>query len=82
MPYWYKKLKVSRHLDPESDTSLTERVDRIEKEFGDAGLQDEGLRSALAGLREAAETGKVEWFDASLEALYDWADDNRVWLGP
>lgn len=46
-------------------------------------LRDDGYEfsNAIEVLDEAANTGDVEVLDDALEQLYDWADDNRVWLG-
>ena len=39
------------------------------------------LEAGLDLLEEAGEVDDVELFDEGLALIYDWADENRVWLG-
>jgi hypothetical protein len=33
-------------------------------------------------IADAGKEGDVEWFDSVLSDIYDFADDNDIWMGP
>ena len=41
---------------------------------------NERLRLILGSLDEAADLDDTAYFDEALDDLYDWADEERVWL--
>lgn len=44
------------------------------------GEEKEYLEDLAEELADAAHSENVDWFDQVWAALYDWADDNRVWV--
>ena len=76
---WLYHVKFRQFLNGEV-TSARDLADRAK-----------GIREALANvprkcpeildeLDAAAESGRVSWFDASLSRLWDWCDDNSVFV--
>ena len=60
-------------------TNVKRELDRLPESLrlSDTWAWDE----IIEGFDEAAEEENVELFDDALSNLYDWADENRVWLG-
>ncbi len=79
MTNWKRTINIKQHLDPakpfEGVRDAIVRVLRNDRAYLD-GFDFTDI------VDEMAETGTVSDFDAALEALYDWADNNLVWIGP
>lgn len=72
---------MNQHLSTDDPITLLTRAQRVGGEFLLEGIEDGELDILLEELEDAGRDDDVEWFDAVLAAIYDWADYNRVWLG-
>lgn len=81
---WRKTVNVTEALDHDNDLTLTQRAAKIRGAFERSGLIDADrtgdLRRRLDDLYEGAATGWVGAFDEGLAGVYDWCDDNLVWM--
>ncbi len=77
MTDWKRSVNIKDLLDPSQDADVValQIRDRLIDAFG---APDQELADILV-MFEDVET--VEDCDATLERLYDWADENCVWLG-
>lgn len=87
MPVWKVNLRVGRYIDSESDATLQERAEGIDRAFRSQGVyrrmdEDDELWLAVDELKDAAKDEDVEWYNSCLSAIYDWCDRERVWLEP
>ena len=82
---WQKTIDIKKDLYNEN-LSLKEIAKKINgflrPETEDTHYLDTlDLEAGLDLLEEAGEADDVELFDEGLTLIYDWADENRVWLG-
>jgi hypothetical protein len=81
---WRRTINIKQYLDP--DKPLPEVRDAIVAVL----RNDRAYLSQRGGgdldfmdlVDEMAETQSVPDFDLCLSALYDWADNQLVWIGP
>lgn len=89
-----ERLRWTKHVDingpiracEEGDLSWQEAgrqiVSILNREFPETWPPADMTLAAIVGAMEyAIEDGTCEEFDGALDDLYDWADDNGVWLG-
>ena len=83
MPRWSHRINIRQHLtEDESKEAQIAAADGIAKEIKllpDA-LWQRGGKHVCAELRKAAETGNIGWFNASLSRVWDWFDEERIWV--
>lgn len=85
MSNWDYTLDVSDVFHNEDDYTQEERLKAIAQRV-DAfaarydGEYDSELDDLVEELTDAANDGAVVWFDQVWNAIYDWADDVRVWI--
>ena len=89
---WQKTIDIKKDLYSDN-LSLKEKAQKIynllksELESSDSQSTKRlrvfslDLEAGLDLLEEAGEVDDVELFDEGLALIYDWADENRVWLG-
>ena len=89
---WQKTIDIKKDLYSDN-LSLKEKAQKIhnllksELESSDSQstkrlrVSSLDLEAGLDLLEEAGEADDVELFDEGLTLIYDWADENRVWLG-
>lgn len=75
---WKHTIDIKQYIGDDERT-LAERVTGIKEEFEKLPLDVPWDISDA--LDEAQTTDDVETFDDALEMIYDWADENSVWLG-
>lgn len=69
MPRWKQRIDVREAFETENMLAIADI------------LKAEGVPESLVGdVRSAAEIGDKDEFDRVWEEVYDWADDNRVWI--
>lgn len=82
---WKHKIDIKKHLgddikNQQAARGVLKEVKKLERHFKD-DFEYEQITEELQGLAENTETTANE-LDETLERLYDWADSERVWLGP
>ncbi len=77
MTNWKRTVNIKEFIDP-SQTADVVALQIRDRLIGVFGSPDQELADILV-MFEKVET--VEDCDAVLARLYDWADENRVWLG-
>lgn len=60
--------------------SLADKARYIAGQLNACALVDSDLEDLTDELMDAAREGDDEWFDSVWSGIYDWADDNRVWI--
>ena len=85
MSMWRYKLNFRESLgEGESKEDLLSAARNIRLEVG-RKLPESLVKQAgpaLAKMDSAAELGELDWFNASLERLWDFFDENRIWVEP
>jgi hypothetical protein len=85
MAEWKRTIDIKQHLD--ADKPLAEvrdpivailKADRAYRSAVDRYLFGDSFKDITDNLADAED---VEAFNDWLSALYDWADENRVWIG-
>ena len=79
MTNWTRIINIKQHLDP--DKPLPEVRDAIVEALRNDRAYLDGFDFADI-VDEMAEVENVPDLDACLSALYDWADNHLVWIGP
>lgn len=82
---WKYKVNIRHYLEPVEDDD-PQKLKKLKEAA--LGISQEIKRlviwpsaeKILVDLSKAADTGMVLWFDASLDKLWDWCDENRVWV--
>ena len=77
---WQKTIDIKKDLYNEN-LSLKEIAKKINGFLRPETEDTHYLEAGLDLLEEAGEADDVELFDEGLTLIYDWADENRVWLG-
>lgn len=90
MSRWRKTVNIKDLLSDDSSSEEAERVagilaDRLASQLAAELENDNYLEEIVDELREVAGGAGGRFanpaFNSILSNLYDWADDNRVWLG-
>jgi hypothetical protein len=82
MARWLYKVSIRRYLDVdgESQEDMVRAAKGIRGEVAKLpGGLALGAKPLLDKLDNAATANELDWFNASLERLWDWFDENRVW---
>jgi hypothetical protein len=83
MTNWRRTIYIKQHLDPdqpfEDVRDAIVRVLRNDRAY--LSRHGGGDFDFIEIVDEMAEVPTVRDFDLCLDALYDWADDNRIWIG-
>ena len=77
---WKHKVDVS-DIFHNDDLTLSEKAHAIAARLARfTGDDDTMLDEMLEELCDAGHEGDVRWFDDVWSGIYDWADDERVWI--
>jgi hypothetical protein len=80
------KIDMGDTLDADAPHTLEERADVVDKHLREAGLYRTyaggELMTHVDDLKTYAKTGDRDVFDVALHRIYDWCDDQRVWIEP
>lgn len=80
MPVWIHKVNIKRFLSDDTDVEAIKRAyEGITKELKTVPMRLPPAWHRYAKL--AIETKDVNVFNLGMAALYDWADEHRVWMG-
>lgn len=87
MPYvngarvpWKHKVNVTEFFDDLDRHEFPERRDGIVKRLRDSGVFVDDDGEIDCTLDELADTDTIEYFDMVLDAVYDFADRNCIWI--
>lgn len=80
---WLHSINIKQYLDPNKPLAdvvagVLREIDRLPEDLRNSSLALENVRDIF---EEAIDLNDTDVFDDGLSELYDWADDNRVWLG-
>jgi hypothetical protein len=79
---WKYKLEIRQYLT--EDSSKKSQIAAAKGITGEVKKLPDPLRInglyLCVELMKAAKTGKIEWFNASLSKLWDWFDDEKIWV--
>ena len=64
----------------DDDLSLHNKAEIIAKRFRTQFPDNDDLEELLDELVDAAENDSISWFDVVWDHIYDWADEERVWV--
>lgn len=78
MTSWRRTIRIKHLLDPDAPIADVRDAVVARLKTDRAWKHDDDYRCLV---EEMAETDTVDYFDACLDALYDWADANLVWIG-
>ncbi len=86
---WQFRINIRQHLgDDTDDAAIARAATCILAEIANPGLpaQDQlhTVRACIEAARDSAEAGEPDafrMFNDALDRLYDYGDDNSVWLG-
>lgn len=56
---------------------VAQKVERYQNSMFPTDWEFESIADELV---DAAQDRDIDWFNAAWDALYDWADHNRVWI--
>ena len=76
---WVATVNVAEVWGDDS-LSLHDKAKRLAALLNACPLADDYLESLTEDLIYAGADGDTLWFDAVWNVVYDWADDNRVWI--
>lgn len=82
MAKWQHRIKIRQYLTGgesredmlSAEAGIRKEVERIN------GLPIARALEALDDMKAAAKAGKIDWFNASLNRLWDWFDTWGVWV--
>jgi hypothetical protein len=76
------KANLSESTSPEAVRAAAQGIVRVLQDFHDKhdDIAKDDLEDIIRALRATGETGSYKLFNGVLSCLYDWADDNRVWI--
>jgi hypothetical protein len=83
---WRKTFQLKDILSADEDHASVTRaaiaaIERIEGPVGTACWRDGFMRRDMVNLfKIASESGRLSDFNYAMDALYDYADDERVWI--
>lgn len=83
MPQWNYRIKIRQFLrEGESKEDMLKAVQGIRAEVSKLpdGLIHRGADQPLRDMENAAKAGKLAWFNASLDELWDFFDYHRIWV--
>ena len=87
---WNHKIDIKQYLgEDDSNAAVVIAANGVIKELLKLPQSLNGLQDAISEFEDVAdsaqyEDGDYEWvdeFNYTLDKLYDWANDERVWLG-
>ena len=83
MTRWAYRISILQYLtEDESQKGMLVAAKRIRAEVKKLpnALYFRGGKEALDKIEKAAKAGELEWFNASLNSLWDFFDYHRVWV--
>jgi hypothetical protein len=81
MANWKYRINIRQYLgEGESQEDMHKAANGICKELTEKIPNHVLIRGArlMDSLKDAAKTGRLEWFNASLNVLWDWFDAERI----
>ena len=78
---WKHTIKIRQYLTEDSSKKAQiAAANGITKEVQKLPMNSLEAELICNELREAAAAGKLGWFNDSLNDLWDWLDENRIWV--
>ncbi len=89
MSKWQYRINIKQHLGDSTDAAaVIKAADGILAEISDDTLPAQnrlnGVRECIEDAKHSAEMGEPDadrMFNHALDRLYDYGDDNSVWMG-
>lgn len=82
---WKYRLNIKQHISSDISPQAIRRcyngIDKELRRLPSAIRKSGDLPDIMEELKDAAEEGNLTWFNSALSCLYDWADEEQVWLG-
>ena len=83
MTRWKRQIRIKQFLDEGKPfEEVRDQVVAVLRRQPEYDIESERYDDEFWNIvDEMTDTDTVRYFDLTLNALYDWADDNKIWIG-